>query len=265
MLDGGAHVLTAPLTLSPLVAPVAHAVHLLFEWLAVALGVQLYRRSRRRDTGNGALTSAGNFAVTIGCIFGAGIGNKLVFWAEYPHLFAAHAASLTVWMGGQSIVGGLLGGLIGIELTKKLTGQRASTGDAFVLPLMAAMALGRVGCLLAGLNDATYGTPTALPWGVDFGDGVARHPTQVYDMLFVLGFGAILLASRARWRERPGMLFKLYLSGYLLWRLAVDAIKPVPYDYGAGLSGVQLVCIVALLCYLPVVARQALHSPARVP
>lgn len=252
------------LTLNPLAAPQAHAVHLLFEWLAIALGVQLYRRNRRR-AGSAALSTAGGFPVTLGCILGAGIGNKLVFWIEYPHLFAAHAGSMSVWMAGQSIVGGLLGGLIGVEVAKQLTGQRASTGDAFVLPLMAGMALGRVGCFLAGLHDSTYGTPTALPWSVDFGDGVARHPTQLYDLLFVLLYGAALLALRARWRGRPGLLFKLYLSGYLLWRLAIDGIKPVPFAYVAGLSGVQIVCVIALLVYLPLVVRQSLSSPASAP
>jgi len=34
------------------------------------------------------------------------------------------------------------------------------------------VAIGRIGCYLAGLDDFTYGTPTALPWGHDFGDGV---------------------------------------------------------------------------------------------
>ena len=105
-------------------------------------------------------------------------------------------------------------------------------------------------------SDATYGIPTGLPWALDFGDGVPRHPTQLYDMVFLFTFGGLLLAKRQRWRDRCGLLFKLYLSGYLLWRLCVDAIKPVPFDYGAGLSGIQLVCIAALLCYLPLLARQ---------
>ncbi len=249
---------------SPLPAPHAHVIHLTFEWLAIAVGVQLYRRQRRR-AGNAPMLGANGFAVAMGCILGAAIGNKLVFWIEYPHLFATHAGSVTAWMAGQSIVGGLLGGLLGVEIAKKLTGQSASTGDAFVLPLMVAMPLGRIGCYLAGLHDATYGNPTTLAWGVDFGDGVARHPTQLYDMLFVLLYGGALLALRARWRDRSGLLFKLYLSGYLLWRLAVDAIKPVPFDYVAGLSGVQMVCIVALACYLPVVARQAFQPPAKTP
>lgn len=247
---------------APVFAPAtAHLLHLLFEWAALAAGVQIYRRQSA-----GSLLQPGRYAVVIGCILGAAIGNKLVFWIEFPHLWRTLSADAGVWMSGQSIVGGLLGGLLGVELAKKLTGARASTGDQFVLPLVAGTVIGRIGCFLAGLNDGTYGTPTALPWGVDFGDGIARHPTQLYDMAFALLWGGALLATRERWRARPGLMFKFYLAGYLLWRLWVDGLKPVPYFYPAQLSGIQLVCLVALLCYTPLLLRQLLgphaHAPA---
>ena len=149
---------------------------------------------------------------------------------------------------------------MGVELMKKWYGMTTSMGDHFVLPLVVGTAIGRIGCFLAGLNDGTYGNATALPWGVDFGDGIMRHPTQLYDILFVLLYGVVLLTVKDRWRSKPGVLFKLYLSGYLFWRLAVDSIKPVPYDYGWGLSGIQIVCVVALLCYLPCVVHQFYFS-----
>jgi len=236
-------------------ASTAHLVHLFFEWLAIAVGVQLYRRQRARSGQPGMLQS-GHYGVVIGCILGAAIGNKLVFWLEVPQLWAAHSLDISVWSSGQSIVGGLLGGLIGVELSKKLAGISESTGDNFVLPLVAGTAIGRIGCFLAGLHDGTFGNPTALPWRMDFGDGMARHPTQLYDIVFVLLLGGLLLKLRPRFQAKPGLLFKLYLSGYLLWRLIVDAIKPVPYDYAFGFSGIQWICMLALLCYLPFVVRQ---------
>lgn len=235
-----------------------HALHFVIEWLAIAIGVQLYRM-QRRHAGTASIVQPGAFAVVVGCIFGAAIGNKLVFWIAYPQLW--DGANLFVLLGsGQSIVGGLLGGLIGVEIAKKLTHQRASTGDAFVLPLIVAMSVGRIGCFLAGLNDATYGIATTLPWGVDFGDGVRRHPTQLYDIGFILAWGGMLLAARRRLENRPGLMFKLYLAGYLAWRLAVDTLKPVPFDYGLGLSGIQLVCLLALAVYLPLVARSCIPT-----
>lgn len=236
-------------------ASAAHIVHLFFEWLAIAVGVQLYRR-QRAYSGQPGILQSGHYGVVIGCILGAAIGNKLAFWIEVPQLWAAHWQDVGVWSSGQSIVGGLLGGLVGVELSKKWAGIRESTGDNFVLPLVAGTAIGRIGCFLAGLHDGTFGNPTALPWGMDFGDGMARHPTQLYDIVFVLLLGGLLLKLRPRFQAKPGLLFKLYLSGYLLWRLAIDAIKPVPYDYAFGFSGIQWICLLALLCYLPFVARQ---------
>ncbi len=236
------------------------ALHLLFEWAGIACGVQLYRMQRAR-AGTGGVLAPGTFAVVLGCVLGAAIGNKLVFWIEWPHLWAAHGGQFKLWMSGQSIVGGLLGGLLGVEAAKALTGQRQSTGDLFILPLMVGTVVGRIGCYLAGLRDGTYGDPTALPWGVDFGDGIARHPTQLYDMAFVLAWGALLLSQRRHWARSPGLAFKCYLAGYLLWRFLVDGIKPVPYAYFGLFSGIQLVCLLALSLYLPLLYRQARAVP----
>lgn len=81
---------------------------------------------------------------------------------------------------GQSIVGALIGGLLGVELAKRLAGVAASSGDHFVLPLAAGIAIGRVGCFIAALHDDTYGEPTTLPFGVDFR---RRHPAAPHPAL----------------------------------------------------------------------------------
>jgi len=235
-------------------AEYAALVHGLFEALALALGAAAYRFAKRRAGGPGIL-APGEFAVAVGCVFGAAVGNKAVFWIEMPHLFIQYWQTPTLLFGGQSMVGGLLGGLIGVEIAKKLTGITRSTGDAFVMPVLLGLAIGRIGCFLAGLEDGTYGTATALPWGIDFGDGVRRHPTQLYEIAFA-GLLAWLLAHwHDRLADRPGLQFKLMLVAYLAWRLAVDGIKPVPYVYPFGLSGIQWVCLAALIVYLPATVR----------
>lgn len=235
-------------------AEYAALVHGLFEAAALGIGAALYRFAKRRAGGPGIL-APGEFAVAVGCIFGAAIGNKAVFWIEMPHLFVQYWQTPTVLFGGQSMVGGLLGGLIGVEIAKKLTGITRSTGDAFVMPVLLGLAIGRVGCFLAGLEDGTFGVATDLPWGIDFGDGVHRHPTQLYE----IAFAGLLAWGLAHWRERladrPGLQFKLMLVAYLSWRLAVDGIKPVPYVYPLGLSGIQWVCLTALIVYLPATVR----------
>lgn len=97
--------------------------------------------------------------------------------------------------GGKTIVGGLLGSWFAVELGKKLEGITTRTGDLFAIPLCIGIAVGRVGCLLAGLADDTYGKPTSLLWAVDFGDGIARHPTQAYEILFCVFSGLFCTGS----------------------------------------------------------------------
>lgn len=191
----------------------------------------------------------------LGCLLGAALGNKLVFWAEIPHV-AHYWYQPGAWLAGQSIVGGLLGGLLGVELAKKLAGTHQSTGDAFVFPILLGLIIGRIGCFTAGLADGTFGTPTNLPWAIDFGDGIPRHPTQLYEIGFAAAMWWLLSRTRPAVAPENGLLFKLMLSAYLVWRLLIDGLKPVPYNYGFGLSGIQVVCAAALLFYLPLTYRQ---------
>lgn len=232
---------------------IAALVHGGLEYAGIALGVALYRE-RQAATGQGGLRRPGNFAVIVGLLAGAGIGNKLVFLIERPDILQRMLAGEMLWPG-QSIVGGLLGGLIGVELAKWLTRQTRSTGDAMVLPLALGIVIGRIGCFLAGLHDDTFGNATTVPWGLDFGDGVRRHPTQLYEIAFIALLAAGLHRARGSLAPVPGLQFKLFLASYLLWRLLIDGLKPVLVPYAGGLSGIQWVCVLSLMLYLPIVGR----------
>ncbi|MFG6485416.1 prolipoprotein diacylglyceryl transferase [Roseateles sp. BYS78W] len=228
-------------------------VHSTFAWAGMALGAAMWRRTLRQQHRGGAL-APGNFGVLVGLLLGAAIGNKLVFLVERPDVARAIWLSHELIVPGQSIVGGLLGGLVGVEIAKALTGRTRSTGDAMVLPIALGLAIGRVGCFLAGLHDDTYGLATSLPWGVDFGDGTTRHPTQLYEIAVVLALGTALHRARL---ATPGLAFKLFLASYLLWRFFVEFLKPVPVAWPLGLSGIQWTCLVALAVYLPLTLRAA--------
>lgn len=232
----------------------AHAVHAVFEALGLAAGSQLFLRSQRRQTTGNALHGP-RFLILCGCLLGAAIGNKLVFWAEMPHLLH-EADGWRLLLAGQSMVGGLLGGLIGTEIAKKLAGIRSSTGDAYVMPILFGLSIGRIGCFLAGLNDGTYGVPTSLPWAIDFGDGIPRHPTQLYEIAFVGTLALLLHKTTPFLAASSGLRFKLMLSAYLAWRLGIDALKPIPFPWPGGLSGIQWVCGLALAAYLPLTLHQ---------
>lgn len=239
-------------------------LHTIFEALAFATGAYYFRRRMRFSETKSFFNLDGKgYFIVLGCVFGAALGNKLVFWLEVPHYITTYWNKPAILFAGQSMVGGLLGGLLGVEISKKLVNVTHSTGDNFVYPILLGLIIGRIGCFLAGLSDGTYGLPSSLPWAIDFGDGIPRHPTQLYEIFFAAILWMILKFFQSQWQPYPGFVFKVMLISYLCWRLIIDSLKPNPFNYGFGLSGIQLVCIIALAVYFPVTLIQL--RKARIP
>jgi phosphatidylglycerol:prolipoprotein diacylglycerol transferase len=218
-------------------------IHPLCDVLAYTLGFRLYVYLKGK-TGP-SLSSEQNAWIFVGCLFGALIGSKLLAWSEAPGLYWALRDDPHFWFGGKTIVGGLLGGWAGIEIAKKSLGITGSTGDACVFPVILGMCIGRVGCFLTGLSDNTCGVPTSLPWGVDYGDGIPRHPAQIYEILFLLALGISLWINRSSFRI-AGLQFRWFLLCYLAFRFYIDFFKP-HWTLFAGLSGIQWGCVAGFL------------------
>ncbi|HZP68007.1 MAG TPA: prolipoprotein diacylglyceryl transferase family protein [Rudaea sp.] len=237
----------------PPVQPVAW--HTAFEVSAYFVGMRLFLWQRRRLALPVLADRDRSLWIGVAAIVGAALGAKLGYWIEDPLAAFADFPDWRHLLEGKTIVGALLGGLAAVEGVKRAIGARGSSGDAFALPIAVGIAIGRIGCFLAGLADHTFGNPTALPWGVDFGDGVPRHPTQLYEIAFLIALAAVLVRRRAAFAQ-AGDAFRAFMIAYLAFRLLVDTIKPVPYSY-LGLSGIQLLCIAGLLYYRRDVARIA--------
>jgi phosphatidylglycerol---prolipoprotein diacylglyceryl transferase len=137
----------------------------------------------------------------------------------------------------RSVVGALAGAIVAIELFKWRSDIKGSTGLIFVPAFATTVAVGRWGCFLAGTEDGTYGTPTTLPWAHDFGDGVLRHPVQLYESFAMLAFlfiALILLARRNDFFLRNGFyVMVLYYAGQ---RFFWEFMKP----YGTLLGPLNL-------------------------
>lgn len=233
--------------------------HVALEWSAYLIGFWLYWRSR--DLASPPTETWHRLAIAAGAVAGAAIGSKVLYVIDYWSTFAE--APWLDWLGGKTIVGALLGGLLGVETVKIATGWRRSTGDSFVVPLLIGMIIGRVGCQLSDARDLTYGIPTSLPWGWNYGDGVLRHPTALYEIL-ALGVIGVSIARSKRLRAVPGDRFRALMVGYLGLRFALDFLKPphglpvpgVPVpDAQAGLSGIQWACLVGIAYYSRDVVR----------
>jgi len=230
--------------------------HILFESLAYAIAFRLVLRNVRKDT----ISSPQRSSVIVGGMVGALVGAKvLVLLQHIDVVWQSGENFLLVLLQGKTVVGAMLGGLIGVELTKKWIGVRRSTGDAFVYPLIVGTAVGRIGCFLTGLSDRTYGIATSLPWGVDFGDRIPRHPTQLYEVIFLLIL-MIFLRIRSRYSRQEGDLFKFYAIAYLGFRLSIDFLKPDFHPF-LGLTAIQVACLLGLLYYCRSIPQMFAFTP----
>lgn len=170
----------------------------------------------------------------LGAFAGAMVGAKLPFLFDSWEAFLSGAA----WFSnGKTILTGLVGGYLGVEIAKWVLDIRSKTGDSFVVPVAVAIAIGRIGCFQAG---CCYGQPTSLPWGVAFSsvDGQWRHPTQLYESIFHFSAAAVFLwmGSRNMFAENR---VKLYLIAYAAYRFLTEWLRPEARIYG-GFTGYQL-------------------------
>lgn len=158
--------------------------HLFFESLSYTIAFATYLDLRRRF--GDAVTLPLRWATVAAAVAGAALGSKVLYWLEDPRATLQNLHNPAYLIGGKTIVGALIGGVITVEAMKRYIGLRISTGDLYAIPLAIGIVVGRIGCFLTGLRDNTYGTPTTLPWGVNFGDGIARHPTQLYEIVVLI-------------------------------------------------------------------------------
>ena len=200
-------------------APEAHVVFDVISWAsAAALGTVL-ARWRLAGTIEKLAHQAGPgyfAAVAIGALPGA-------FLAGSFNTLREAAATIS-----HSVIGALAGAIVAVEIYKLFRGIRSSTGAMFVGPFALGIAIGRWGCLFAGLPDDTYGIPTGLFCGVDLGDGISRHPVEIYESLSMAAFLVVYLLAlrqRAAWTSRA---FYVLVGWYGAQRFAWEFLKPYP-------------------------------------
>lgn len=215
-------------------------IHTVFDLLAATCSFGLTALAyhyRLRETSS-HLTPAYAAALILGAAVGGfGLGTANLMLSGIPEI-------------GRSILGALAGAILAIEIYKARAGIHTSTGLTFVLAFPTSVAIGRIGCFLTGLPDNTYGTPTSLPWGVDFGDAVARHPVQLYESACMAAF--LAAAAWLIYRRNPTFLrhgFYLMTATYAAQRFLWEFLKP--YATLGPLNIFQLVCM-CLIAYAAV-------------
>lgn len=215
-------------------------IHLIFDLLAASLAflatAAAYQWRIKSTQGFAQIDAGYGLALVAGAALGGyGLGTLNLALSGAPGI-------------GRSIVGALAGAIAAIEGYKARRGIKTSTGLIFVASFPISVAVGRIGCYLSGLPDMTYGTPTTLPWGHDFGDGIPRHPVQLYESAAMALFLAYaFLAARRRNAFFMANGFYLMIAFYAAQRFLWEFLKPYATVIGP-LNLFHLVCL-ALLAY----------------
>jgi phosphatidylglycerol---prolipoprotein diacylglyceryl transferase len=216
--------------------PVASYGFFVLLGLLAAIGLY-YWNTRDRDVGSNGVY------IALAALVGGIIGAKVPIWIANARQIVA-SPNVAAILSGRTIVGGIIGGVVAVYFTKKKLGINQKLGNYLVPSLCIGIFFGRIGCYLTG---CCYGTATTLPWGVNFGDGIGRHPTQLYEALFVLGL--LVYAQLTMDRYAPGALFKRFMIVYFGWRFLVEFIRVNPAS-AIGLTYYQLAAIVVVLLYM---------------
>jgi prolipoprotein diacylglyceryltransferase len=199
------------------------------------------------------------------------------------------AFSITDWMGlwaGQSpahaqktILGGLLLALLGYQLLRRHFHLPASVADSLFLGLPLAAMVGRMGCVVAG---CCFGTPTQMPWAVQYGEhssvfrwqwaeglvaenavhSLPVHPVQLYLIAGNILIFIILLKIRPR-LKKAGSLAILSIALLMTNRFFLEFFRDISTNRGLtgqlylGLKGAQWVALVLMaLSFITFVYRE---------
>lgn len=158
---------------------------------------------------------------------------------------------LYLWQGGLGIPGGIAGGVIvGLVVARVKRWPLLELMDTFAPGMAVAQAIGRLG---NWFNQEVYGRPTDLPWGLEIDpanrqDGYEAfttfHPTFLYEGLWNLALAYVLVRLDATRRLKPGRIFALYVGGYFLGRLWVEALR---IDTATELAGLRVNLVLSLV------------------
>lgn len=219
-------------------------IHLVLEYLAFFLGYRYYVFLRKRT--NDTIVSTNRLSIILGAAIGAFLGSRIMGFLENP-VFHSDAKSILELFNAKTIMGGLFGGLLGVEIAKKIIGEKESSGDLFTFPIILGIFIGRIGCFLSGTNEFTYGKETTFFLGMNLGDTIKRHPIALYELIFLIVLFFVLKKLKTR-NIKNGLVFQYFMIAYFTFRFFIEFLKP-NYFLIFGISSIQILCLICLLYY----------------
>jgi phosphatidylglycerol:prolipoprotein diacylglycerol transferase len=208
------------------------------------------------------------FLSMLGAILGGRLGYVIFYKAAY---YLEHPTQIFyLWEGGMSFHGGLLGVLLSLWLFARRRQYRFLELGDLIAPLVPlGLAAGRLGNFI---NGELWGRPTDLPWGMVFPaaqDGIARHPSQLYQF-GLEGIGLFVLVWLFARTPRPtGQVSAVFLMGYGAFRFVAEFAREPDAFLGllvANLSMGQWLCLPMIFAGIVLYrfsAKSLTHQPSR--
>ncbi len=191
-------------------------------------------------------------------LLGGIIGSKIFYWLILPDYFLYDMKLITDdpiefiknFGSGFEFFGALFSGVIVFLIyTSRNQLPRLHTLDLLTPSIPLAHAFGRIGCFLAG---CCYGRECSYTWSIIFNhpdslapQGIALHPTQLYESALLLLLTGLLLLSESYLRKKPGMMLPAYVIGYTVIRFIVEYFRGDPRGSVGRMTMTQLVAILA--------------------
>jgi phosphatidylglycerol:prolipoprotein diacylglycerol transferase len=167
------------------------------------------------------------------------VGAKLAVLAGDRGWPLVPLASPWLWLeSGRSITGGLILGHVAAEIAKPIIGFHSPPNDHFAAKLPFSIAIGRVGCFLAG---CCRGIPHDGWISVRYDDGISRYPAPLFEIVFQLVTGLFFIGLVRR-RLLRGRVFALYLVLYGVFRFATEFLRETP-KHALGISVYQYLSV----------------------
>jgi phosphatidylglycerol:prolipoprotein diacylglycerol transferase len=183
------------------------------------------------------------------------VGARLLYVAlNWPSFAVQPARIASIYEGGMTVYGGILGGLLAVIVYSRLVRLPLwALGDAAAVAVAAGEIVGRFGCLI---NGDVWGLPTGGGWGLVYVHpnalipaelrGVALFPAPIAYQTWGLGMLTLLYLLQRR-SHRPGTLFLTFLLAYAAGRALICVWMPVERLWG-GITTTQVtsLCVVAI-------------------
>ena len=198
------------------------------------------------------------------------IGARLLYVWENFQLFNGQLLRIfAITEGGISQWGGLFGAGVGALIwcwRSKISYLKIV--DAGGAATMIGLAIGRIGDVI---NGEHHGTPTDLPWGVEYVNpdtlgqpGKVVHPEVAYEMVLTLVLLALLLPLHQRLKARfpDGVLGLIYLALYAAGRFMLSFYRTDP-SVLFGLRQAQLASLLMVVIALVAIPILVLRSRRR--